>query len=148
MGFFSRKTPKPPVPQPRPDWPWTLIRSGEPAANFSWDDIHLALDALSGEPASDLGLAMAMEYLCLQCGVEAEPVNSPAGPWLIVSTPQGYRHLLPQGLWPAEQEPGGGPPSPQKLLYTDQELIELGYTWPESLHPACEDYAAQGEEAR
>lgn len=124
-----------------------IVRSA--AGPRSEDGTDLALDALSGEPASDLGLVMAMEYLCLQCGVEAEPVNGPAGPWLIVSTPQGYRHLLPQGLWPAEgEEPGGGPSAPQKLLYTDQELIELGYTWPESLHPACEDYAAQGEEAR
>ena len=106
----------------------------------------LALDALSGEPASDFGLLMAMEYLCQQCGVEVEPVNGSAGLWLIVATPEGYRHLLPQGLYPVEE--GDEPeeeqePAPQsKLLYTDQELIELGYEWPAALHPVCEDYAA------
>lgn len=111
------------------------------------DGTDLALDALSGEPSSDLGLVMAMEYLCRQCGVEAEPVSGLTGLWLIVSTPEGYRHLLPRGLWPPEAEPGEGSPSePERLLYTDQELTELGYTWPESLHPACEDYAIQGEE--
>lgn len=119
----------------------------------------LALDVLSGEPASDLGLTMAMEYLCQQCGIEAEPVLGVSGQlWLIVSTPEGYRHLLPQGLWPPEEpkeeEPeesqppdGEEPPEPEPLLYTDQELTELGYAWPEALHPACEDYAAQGEDA-
>ena len=123
-----------------------IVRSS--AGPRSEDGTDLALDTLSGEPASDLGLAMAMEYLCLQCGIEAEPVSTQTELWLIVSTPQGYRHLLPQGLWPIiGGEPGGEPSAPQKLLYTDQELIELGYTWAESLHPACEDYAAQGEDA-
>lgn len=98
----------------------------------------LALSALSGEPASDFGLLMAMEYLCRQCGIEVEPVNGSAGVWLIVSTPEGCRHLLPQGLYPAEG-PGEEPAPPEKLLYTDQELIELdeGYEWDASLYPAC-----------
>lgn len=116
-------------------------------------DVHgtpLALYALSGEPASDMGLLMAMEYLCRQCSIEAEPVSGSAGLWLIVATPEGYRHLLPQGLYPAEgaEEPGEEPAPPEKLLYTDQELVELGYVWPEALHPACEDYAAQAAEAQ
>lgn len=111
----------------------------------------LALDALSGEPASDLGLLMAMEYLCQQCGVEVEPVIGSAGLWLIVATPEGYRHLLPQGLYPVEE---GDEPEPEeeqepapraKLLYTDQELIELGYEWPAALHPVCEDYSRSAE---
>lgn len=108
------------------------------------DGTDLALDALSGEPASDLGLLMAMEYLCRQCGVEAEPVQGISGRlWLIVSTQEGYRHLLPRGLWPAEdvEAPDDDPEAPIQLLFTDQELTDLGYTWPESLHPACEDYA-------
>lgn len=109
------------------------------------DGTDLALDVLAGEPASDFGLLMAMEYLCLQCSVEVEPVSGQAGLWLIVSTAGGYRHLLPSGLWPVEAEEVGEeePAEPEKLLYTDQELTELGYTWPNALHPACEDYAAQ-----
>lgn len=126
-----------------------------------------ALDALSGEASSDLGLLMAMEYLCQQCGVEVEPVSGSEGLWLIVGTAEGYRHLLPQGLYPPqveeepdeeegedpepspepepepspEPDPDSGeeePAPPEKLLYTDQELIELGYEWPTALHPACE----------
>lgn len=116
------------------------------------DGTHLALDVLAGEPAADFGLLMAMEYLCQQCGVEVEPVTGPAGLWLIVSAPEGYRHLLPQGLRPAEErEPGEEEPKeeePEQLLYTDQELTELGYVWHASLHPACEDYAAQAEGAQ
>lgn len=108
------------------------------------DGSPLALAALSGEPASDFGLLMAMEYLCQQCGVEVEPVSGSAGMWLIVATPEGYRHLLPQGLHPAEEgdEPEEEPAPRSELLYTDQELIELGYEWPAALHPACEDYTA------
>lgn len=108
----------------------------------------LALAALSGEPASDLGRLMAMEYLCQQCGVEVEPVSGSAGLWLIVATPEGYRHLLPQGLYPIEEgeepeeEPEEEPAPRSKLLYTDQELTEMGYEWPAALHPICEDYAA------
>jgi len=103
----------------------------------------LALNALSGKPVSDFGALMAMEYLCQQCGVEVEPVNGAQGLWLIVATPGGYRHLLPGGLWPAGDGEEGEEPEPPRLLYTDQELTGLGYSWPEALHPACEDYAAQ-----
>ena len=110
------------------------------------DGTDLALDVLSGEPASDLGLLMAMEYLCAQCGVEAEPVRGISGRlWLIVAAAEGYRHLLPQGLWPppdgAEPDQGREEEPPEPLLYTDQELAGLGYSWPEALHPACGDYA-------
>lgn len=120
-----------------------IVRSA--AGDRDPEGTNLALGALSGEPVSDFGLLMAMEYLCQQCGVEVEPVNGLAGLWLIVATPEGYRHLLPRGLWPAKQEETGEEPEPVRLLYTDEELTELGYTWPEALHPACEDYAAQEE---
>ena len=105
------------------------------------DGTNLALDALSGEPASDFGLLMAMEYLCQQCGIEVEPVSGSAGLWLIASTAEGYRHLLPQSLYHTEagEEPEEASPF---RLYTDQELDQLGYTWPNALHPACEDYGS------
>ena len=111
----------------------------------------LALDALSGEPASDLGLLMAMEYLCQQCGIGVELVNGSTGMWLIVSTPEGYRHLLVESLYHQQedgesqgQEPDGEEEEPL-ALYTDQELIELGYEWPAALHPVCEDYSRSAE---
>ncbi len=122
-----------------------IVRSA--AGDWDADGANLALDALSGEPASDFGLLMAMEYLCQQCGIEVEPVNGSAGLWLIVATPEGYRHLLPQGLRPAGEGEGvrDEQGEAEQLLYTDQELIQLGYSWPESLHPACEDYTEGAE---
>ncbi len=102
----------------------------------------LALYALTGEPASDFGLLMAMEYLCQQCGIEVEPVNGGQGLWLIVAARPGYRHLLPQELRPIEGEEDQEEPPPPLKLYTDQELRAQGYEWPASLHPACEDYDA------
>lgn len=105
----------------------------------------MALNALSGEPASDFGLLMAMEYLCQQCAIEVEPVNGSTGVWLIVSTPEGYRHLLPQSLYPPGEDEEPGETELPFQLYTDQELLELGCEWPEALHPACEDYTGSAE---
>ena len=103
-----------------------------------------ALAALSGEPVEARGVLLAMEYLCQQCGIEVEYV---AGDWLIVGTPEGYRHLLPQSLYRTEDGAEPGETAPSLPLYTDQELTEMGYEWPEALHPACEDYAGSARSA-
>lgn len=104
----------------------------------------LALYVLTGEPASDLGLLMAMEYLCRQCGIQVEPVSGSAGVWLIVSTPEGCRHLLPESLRPVPPPEDGEEPSEAGFkLYTDQELTEMGYEWPASLYPVCTDTGAE-----
>ena len=104
----------------------------------------LAQEVLSGEPAADAGLLMALEYLCHQCGIEAVTAwgDGPWQCWLIVGTPGGYRHLLPEALYaPPEEEPGEEPgeepPEPVFQLYTDQELAELGCEWETALYPAC-----------
>ena len=106
------------------------------------------LETLSGEPAGDEGLLLAMEYLCQRAGVEVFPVYGSEGLWLIVSTPDGYRHLPPQGLRPdgdPEEDPEPvDPPEPLPLLYTDEQLAEMGYSWPVSLHPACVDSGEPG----
>ena len=108
----------------------------------AWEEegSHRALDALSGAGASDFGLLMAMEYLCRQCGIAAEPVEGAQGLWLIVNTPQGSRHLLPQSLRPVPlRSDGEEPGEPEFRLYTDRELTELGYEWATSLYPVCLD---------
>ena len=120
---------------------------------------NLVQEVLSGETAADSGLLMAMEYLCHQCGIEAVTVwgEGPQQSWLIVSTPDGYRHLLVDSLYvPSEEDPDGeepdgegpdgedpdgeGPdgeePETHVALYTDREMTELGYEWPASLYPA------------
>ena len=115
----------------------TIVRAAGGGADPN--GASLALSVLSGEPASDFGLLMAMEYLCQQCSIEVEPVNGPAGLWLIVSTPQGYRHLLPQVLYPSQAGEEPGLEEPALRLYTDQELADWGWEWDAALHPACVD---------
>ena len=92
-------------------------------------------DVLSGETAADSGLLMAMEYLCHQCGIEAVTAwgEGPRQSWLIVSTPDGYRHLPVDALYAPDGEELESPVA----LYTDQEMIGLGYEWPASLYPRC-----------
>lgn len=94
--------------------------------------------ALAGDPANGLGLALAMELLCHQAGLEAFLVQgaSPQGqePWLIVEQGEGYRHLLVSDL--AAFLVGGLGELP---LYTDQELAQMGHSWPQSFYPVCSD---------
>lgn len=118
-----------------------IVRSA--AGGYDPDGSNLALDALSGQSVSDFGLLMAMEYLCQQCSIEVQPVNGSSGLWLIVAGEDGYRHLLPQGLRPPiGSTPDGELQGPEQLLYTDQELTDMGREWPNALHPACEDYGS------
>ena len=109
---------------------------------------NLPRDVLSGEAATDSGLLMAMEYLCRQCGIEAIMAwgEGPRQSWLIVSTPDGYRHLPVDCLYAPEESGGEGPggenpdgeePAPPIVLYTDREMAELGYEWPAPLYPVC-----------
>lgn len=90
-----------------------------------------ALDALSGKPASDQGLLLGLEAVLQGAGVEANMVlgtlHGSSTMWLIVSTDNGYRHLLAKSLYPNRP----------LELYTDQQLQALGYAWNTSIHPAC-----------
>ena len=111
---------------------------------------NLPQDVLSGEAAADSGLLIAMEYLCHQCGIEAVIAwgEGPRQSWLIVSTPDGYRHLPVDCLYARSEDPDGeepgleGPETPVSL-YTDQKMTELGYKWPASLYPACEEQGSE-----
>ncbi len=95
---------------------------------------ELALAAFAGEPVSDRGLILAMEYLCRRCGVEALPVLGRGGAlWLMVSAPEGRRHLPARGLIP----PDAPETEPAPLLYTDQGMEALGRQWDRELYPTC-----------
>ncbi len=110
-----------------------ILRGG---AVYAEDGSALALAALTGEPVSDKGLILAMEYLCRRCGVEALPVVGWDGAlWLIVPAQEGWRHLIPQGLIPPADPEG----EPGQLLYTDRELEALGRQWTAELYPPCPD---------
>ena len=113
-----------------------------------------AFDVLNGEgeTVNDFALLMAMECLCRRCGIAAEPVEGEEGLWLIVGTPQGSRHLLPEFLRPVPPPEGGEEPAepvePDFRLYTDRELTARGYEWATSLYPVCLDNgSAEGPEA-
>lgn len=97
------------------------------------------VDALEGVPVNDLGALLAMEALCAQAGISAQPAMDSTGAqvWLIVSTPSGYRHLLPKDLRPDPERDGDW----QLPLYTDEELSALGFRWQAELFPACVDYS-------
>lgn len=103
---------------------------------------HTALSALSGEPSNDLGTLLALEFLCQNQGIETSVVSDTSGSqmWLMVSTPSGYRHLLPRDLRP-DVLPDEDGEAWQLPLYTDEELAALGFEWPRELHPACVDYS-------
>lgn len=104
---------------------------------------HTALAALQSEPANDLGVLLALEYLYQQAGIEVSVVSDTAGAqmWLIVGTPSGYRHLLPRDLRPVEEPDPDATAEWLLPLYTDEELAAQGFTWPNDLHPACVDYS-------
>ncbi len=110
----------------------------------------LALAALTGGTVNETARLLALEYLCQQSGIEAEMASGSGGLWLIVSTPEGYRHLLSLAL-PEPDPEAAEPPSDDGAeglsLYTDEELSALGYTWTGGLYPACVDYSSEEDQA-
>ena len=133
------------------------------AANggYDWYGTQNALGALSGEPAQTDGVLLAMEYLCRQCGIEVMPVFGEGDSWLIVATPDGYRHLLVESLYrespiltgedgedpepsadPDKEPDEDGEPEGFTRLYTDEELRalvsgEYRWEWDAALYPPC-----------
>lgn len=109
------------------------------SVNYDPSGANTALAALQGNPVNDLGVLLALEFLCQSHGIDVSAVSDTADAqmWLIVSTPSGYRHLLPRDL-----RPDSDPETTWQLsLYTDEELLALGFEWPRELHPACVDYS-------
>lgn len=127
---------------------------------YDFHGTNLALGTLTGAPASEFGVMIALEYLLRRCGIEAIPVLGTPDSWLIVSTEDGYRHLLPSDVCAAllrdaepeeppepSEEPSGPSEEPSEPaeepapipLYTDEQLDALGrYEWLRSLYPICE----------
>lgn len=77
-----------------------------------------------------LGFAQALRLLCQLTDLEATVVegslNGEKRFWLIVNTPDGYRHL--------------DPTLSQPVYATDDSFTESGYTWDISRYPACVEY--------
>lgn len=81
--------------------------------------------------ADSEGLALAFAALCqkldLPCQVAWGTLNREPHFWNVVQTTAGWRHL---DLSAPEAEDSGP-------LYTDQQLLELGYLWEEGGFPSC-----------
>lgn len=108
----------------------SILRSA--SGGYEYHGSSLALDALQGGVVNETGYLLAMEYLCQHCGIDAMPVVSGNGRWLIISTEDGYRHLLPGTLHLENTVP--------LPLYTDDELRAAApvLQWNAALYPACE----------
>lgn len=94
-----------------------------------------AYSALVEGAADDRGVALALRLLCQLADLEATVATGQLDGrdrcWLIVPTPEGYRHLDPSAEGPA--------------YATDDEFREAGYGWARSRYPACTDYTAVGQ---
>lgn len=90
-----------------------------------------AYDLFENGAACSEGLALAFSALCreldMSCQVAWGELNGEPRFWNIVQTEAGWRHL---DLSVRETEES-------ELLYTDQQLLELGYLWDMSVFPSC-----------
>lgn len=95
-----------------------------------------AYDLLESGQADSEGIALTLAALCqrveLPCRIARGTVEGQPYFWAVIQTDDGWRHL--------DLARGGG----DLLLYTDQQLERLGYSWDTDLLPAC---SAPGEES-
>lgn len=82
-----------------------------------------------------LGFAQALRLLCQLTDLEATVAEGRRDGqrqfWLIVNTPEGYRHLDPTLTEPA--------------YATDDAFTEAGYTWDAGRYPSCVEYTPPAE---
>lgn len=110
-------------------------------------------EVLAGGTPDRVGFLLALEYLCRTCGMEAVAVLG-RGPqpelddWLIVSTPEGFRHLTLEPLAGGGQADGAAEPAGEGFrLYTDEELLARGYQWDAAAYPVCAGAAPEEAQA-
>ena len=97
-----------------------------------------AYHALVQHCANADGLTLAQLLLCKSLSVPCYPVSGAISDtpcfWSIIETENGWRHLV-FSLMPTDTSS-----APYSLpLFTDQELLDAGYTWDSSIVPACTD---------
>lgn len=105
------------------------------AADYHPQSGGTAYDVLVDGSGNDRGFALTLRLLCQLADLEATVAEgSLSGAphyWLIVSTPEGYRHL---------------DPTTRTAVYaTDDQFLAEGYAWDAGRYPACTDYAASGQ---
>lgn len=97
---------------------------------------NTAYSLLENQSANSEGFALALaallEHQNMACQVAQGQLGQEAHFWVVVQTESGWRHLDPTGF-----DGGSG------TLHTDEEFLELGYSWPEGTLPACVAAASQ-----
>lgn len=110
-----------------------LLDALRPAAVYSTDGGDTAYAALVDRSANGQGIVLALRLLCqlvdLEAMVAEGTLDGTPHFWLIVSTPEGYRHV--------------DPVAPGTPVYsTDDGFLAAGYSWDTDRYPPCTDYAA------
>lgn len=107
------------------------VRAVREAGEYDPQGGATAYDLFEEGAAGSEGLALAFAALCreleLPCQAAWGELDGEPRFWNVVQTEAGWRHL---DLSAPEAEDGGP-------LYTDQQLLELGYLWEEGAFPAC-----------
>ena len=110
----------------RPDLPRAAARALVPRYDPEGDGCADSL-FLNGRANSE-GLALTYAALCQQldlpCQVVQGSLREEPHFWAVVQADGSWRHI--------DLSEAGG-----EALYTDQQLLELGYTWDETAVPAC-----------
>lgn len=109
----------------------SLLEALKKQTRIEADGGTTAYAALVEGSSEEQGFVLALQLLCQQAGLETTVVEGrmaeEARFWLVVSTPEGYRHF----------DPNAEPP----VFCTDEVFAELGYAWSGERYPACIDYA-------
>lgn len=110
--------------------PEVLLNILKRAAVYDPEGESTAYAVLVDGAGNALGFAQALRLLCQLTDLEATVVegrlDGESQFWLIVNTPDGYRHLAPT--------------LSQPVYATDDEFTEAGYVWEISRYPACVEY--------
>lgn len=115
--------------------PLALLDALKQAADYDPRGAETAYGVLVEGRGNALGFAQALRLLCQLTDLEgtvAEGGNHDEKRfWLIVNTPEGYRHLDPTQAEPA--------------YATDESFTEAGYIWDTGRYPACVEYTPPAE---
>ena len=114
----------------QPDLPLAAARALLELGKYDPQGGSSAYDLFAAKRADSEGLALSYAALCqtleVPCHVAQGTLEEVPHFWAVVQTSEGWRHI---DLSAMNREEGP--------LYTDQQLLELGYIWDETALPAC-----------
>lgn len=114
----------------QPDLPLAAAQALLELGEYDPQGSRAACDLFLEGAAGSEGLALSYAALCrqleLDCQVARGTMDGEPHFWAVVQTREGWRHI-----------DLSRPQDPDGPLYTDQQLLELGYSWDETSLPAC-----------